>query len=61
MKRVEEQTAREAKEKAAKKSKSGYQRQGVGEAMLKSVVRSVGTRLGRQIVRGLLGSIFGGR
>jgi uncharacterized protein len=36
-------------------------RQGVGEAMVKSVVRSVGTQLGRQIVRGVLGSLLGGR
>lgn len=36
-------------------------RQSAGEAMLKSTLRSIGSSLGRQIVRGLLGSIFGGR
>lgn len=36
-------------------------RQGVVEAMAKSVVRSMGSSLGRQIVRGLLGSLMGGR
>lgn len=36
----------------------GRARESAGEAMLKSVFRSVGTQLGRQIVRGLLGSIL---
>ena len=36
-------------------------RQGVGEAMVKSAARTIGTQLGRQILRGVLGSIFGGR
>ena len=36
-------------------------RQGILETMTKSVVRSVGTRAGQQIVRGILGSIFGGK
>ncbi|GAB6054530.1 DUF853 domain-containing protein [Magnetospira thiophila] len=36
-------------------------RQGVGEALVKSAVRAVGSRLGREIVRGLLGSLFKGR
>ncbi len=36
-------------------------RQGVGEALMKSVVRTVGSEVGRQIARGLLGSIMGGR
>ncbi len=37
------------------------ERQGIGEAMLKSAVRAVGSQLGRQIVRGLLGSLLGRR
>jgi uncharacterized protein len=36
-------------------------RQSAGEAMIKSTVRAIGSSLGRQIVRGLLGSLFGGR
>ncbi len=36
-------------------------RQSVAEAMLKSVVRAVGSSIGRQIARGLLGSILKGR
>ncbi|MFK8067177.1 MAG: helicase HerA-like domain-containing protein [Gammaproteobacteria bacterium] len=39
----------------------GRQRQGVLETMAKSVARTLGTKLGRQIVRGVLGSIFKGR
>lgn len=33
-------------------------RQGYGEAMVKSVVRTVGSQLGREIVRGILGGIL---
>jgi hypothetical protein len=36
-------------------------RQGVLEALAKSVVRSVGSSIGREIVRGVLGSILKGK
>ncbi len=36
-------------------------RQGMIETMAKQTTRTVGTRLGNQIVRGILGGIFGGR
>ncbi|MDP2808585.1 MAG: DUF853 family protein [Rhodocyclaceae bacterium] len=36
-------------------------RQGVGEALIKSAVRAIGSQLGREIIRGVLGSILGGR
>ncbi len=36
-------------------------RQSVGEAMVKSAARAVGSQLGRQIIRGIMGSIFGGK
>jgi len=36
-------------------------RQSVGEALVKSMVRAVGSRLGREIARGLLGAILGRR
>ena len=48
-------------EKEKSKPRRGRQRQGVFETLGKSVARSLGSRLGRQIVRGLLGSIFKGR
>jgi DNA helicase HerA-like ATPase len=35
-------------------------RQTVGEAFVKSAARSIGSQMGRQILRGVLGSIFGG-
>ncbi|MGE8287489.1 MAG: helicase HerA-like domain-containing protein, partial [Stenotrophomonas sp.] len=36
-------------------------RQGMIETMAKQTTRTVGTKLGNQIVRGILGSIFGGK
>jgi DNA helicase HerA-like ATPase len=36
-------------------------RQGIVETMAKQAARTVGSQLGRQIVRGLLGSLLGGR
>ncbi|MCB1799994.1 MAG: DUF853 family protein, partial [Gammaproteobacteria bacterium] len=64
-KREEAEKAREAEEKereaeekkAARRSSSGYQRQTVTEAAMKSIVRSVSTSLGRALVRGILGSL----
>ncbi len=63
--------AEKAEEKEAPKSRRlnkdkskprrGRQRQGILETLGKSVARSLGSRMGRQIVRGLLGSIFRGR
>ena len=41
--------------------RSHRRRQSVGEAMLKSAARSIGSHLGRQIIRGVLGSLFGKR
>lgn len=35
------------------------QRQSMGEAMAKSAARAIGSQLGRQIIRGLLGAMFG--
>ncbi len=51
------------KEKQAPKTKTrsqGRSRQSTGEAFIKSLTRSVGSQIGRQIVRGILGSIFKG-
>jgi DNA helicase HerA-like ATPase len=38
--------------------RSGGNRQSVGEAFAKSAVRAIGSQVGRQIVRGVLGAIF---
>jgi uncharacterized protein len=40
--------------------RGGRQSQGMLEAMTKSAARSIGSELGRQVLRGVLGSIFGG-
>jgi hypothetical protein len=64
IKRREEQAQKEAEEKAQQKTargSGGSRRQGIGEAFAKSVARAIGSRLGQQIVRGILGSIIGGR
>jgi len=52
-----EQQARD--EAPSKPRSSGSRRQGMAEAFAKSVMRSIGSGLGRQIVRGILGSIIG--
>jgi hypothetical protein len=39
----------------------GRQPESLLEAATKSVVRAAGSQLGRQIMRGVLGTIFGGR
>jgi hypothetical protein len=41
-------------------SGKGRQRQGVAETLMKSAVRTIGNEVGRQIIRGVLGSIMGG-
>ena len=58
----------EAAEEAARREKEARRnrprtsnRQSVGEAFTKSIARAIGSRVGRQIVRGVLGSIFKGR
>ncbi|MEW6426892.1 MAG: helicase HerA-like domain-containing protein [Thermodesulfobacteriota bacterium] len=53
---------RQAELAAAKTARSGgSNRMGLGEAIAKSAMHAIGSQLGRQIVRGLLGSILGGR
>ena len=40
---------------------AGRSRESAGEALVKSVLRAAGSQIGRQIVRGILGSLLGGR
>jgi DNA helicase HerA-like ATPase len=57
-----EQAAREAPPTApAKSGSAGRSRQSAFEAFTKSAMRSIGSQLGRQIARGVLGSLFGKR
>jgi DNA helicase HerA-like ATPase len=39
----------------------GGQRQGLAQMMVKSAIRNIGSAVGREIVRGVMGSILGGR
>lgn len=48
---------REAEETASTSSKPRARRQSVGEAFIKSLARTVGTQIGRQLMRGILGSL----
>jgi hypothetical protein len=60
--RVKEQEAEKFQRQAQRRqSPVGRQRQTAGEAMFKSAARSIGSTIGRQIIRGVLGSIFGKR
>ncbi len=45
---------------AAASPRGGLRRESVVEAMAKSAARAVGSQVGREIIRGVLGSIFGG-
>ena len=38
-----------------------HSRQTIGDAALKSAARAVGSEVGRRVIRGVLGSIFGGK
>ena len=62
------EAAKQAEQSPPKKSRAasvpktkGRSRQGIGEAFAKSVVRSLGSQVGRRLVRGVLGSLFKGR
>lgn len=50
--------AEEQVKQASSKRSSGRSRQSVGESFLKSVSRAVGSQIGRQLIRGVLGSLF---
>lgn len=56
-----EKAAKEEKAQKSKKPAKRSGRQSAGEAFLKSTVRTMGTTIGREIMRGLLGSITGRR
>ncbi|MCW8885241.1 MAG: DUF853 domain-containing protein [Motiliproteus sp.] len=56
-----ERQAAERKAAPKPKSKRGRQSDSMLEAAAKSTLRAVGSQLGRQLVRGILGSLFGGR
>lgn len=51
-------TEEEAAEKTERKSRSSN-RQSAGESFMKSALRSIGTQLGRSLIRGILGALKG--
>ena len=71
LKRAEEEQRMQVAQKAEKeyqrerkqssRSRPRARRQGIGEAMLKSAARSIGSSVGRRIIRGIMGSLLGGR
>ena len=56
-----QQREQEAETRRPQATRSKSRREGLGLAFAKSVARAIGSNLGRQIVRGILGSIRGGR
>ena len=54
----EKRRAREAKKSRSTGKRRSSRRQSAGEAMLKSAARSIGTQLGRSLIRGILGSLL---
>ena len=57
----ERATAARARSRRYGSSRGGRRRQSAAETMTKSVLRSAGRTIGRELVRGLLGSLFKGR
>jgi len=54
---AESRTESEARKAAAVKPKATRSRQSAGEAMMTSAARAIGSSLGRQLIRGILGSL----
>lgn len=59
--KAEEEQEKEVWRQSRSKTRKGSNRQGIGEAMMKSAARSIGSAVGRRLVRGILGSLLGGR
>lgn len=63
LKQKAEQASGEARPQASRQHESGRESSGTAEllgAMAKSAAHAIGSQLGRQIIRGVLGSLFGG-
>jgi DNA helicase HerA-like ATPase len=59
--RQDEEMRLKAEQEAQAKPARGRKRQSISDAFMKSTARSIGSYVGRQIIRGVLGSIFGGK
>ena len=58
LKQQQDPESAERTTKAKSKKNSGSSRQSVGEAFMKSVARSLGSATGRELLRGILGSLL---
>lgn len=61
MARETEAAAAEREAQAMARRSGGSQGQGMVEVMMKSAMRAAGSQLGRQILRGLMGALLGGK
>ncbi len=57
----QQQIQREQARSQQQTQRAGARRESAAEALAKSAARAIGSNLGRQIVRGILGSLLGGR
>lgn len=57
----QQQIQREQARAQQQAERAGARRESAAEALAKSAARAIGSNLGRQIVRGILGSLLGGR
>ncbi|MCB1759554.1 MAG: DUF853 domain-containing protein [Gammaproteobacteria bacterium] len=55
------ETQRKTLESAQRRGSGGRRRQTVTESFFKSAARTIGSQIGRQLIRGVMGSLFGGR
>ncbi|VAW45036.1 Uncharacterized protein YjgR [hydrothermal vent metagenome] len=60
-KQAKDEKNKKTKTKKSTRSSRGSSRQSPMEAFVKSAARSIGSGLGRKIIRGIMGSLFGGR
>lgn len=60
--RAEEMESKQAQTKSIQRrsKETSARRQSVGEAFIKSAARSIGSQIGRQLIRGIMGSLLGG-
>ena len=61
MRQAEEAARQKETAREEKRSSRSSRRQTPTEAMINSIARTMGTQIGRQVVRGVLGSLFGGK
>ncbi|MBU2622424.1 MAG: DUF853 domain-containing protein [Proteobacteria bacterium] len=58
--RTAHETADKAEQPSPKRAAQSSPRQSIAEAFIKSAARSIGSQIGSRIIRGVLGSVFGG-